>query len=139
MVGGTFHIFSRKVTPAKIHYSTFDRELLAVYLAIKYFRHLLEGRSFHVLSDNKPLTLTLNTQSDCHSPCQVCHLDYISQFTSTIHFVYGLDNVVADAFSRIKTNAVLSGQPPFVYIAAIARTQVTHSQTMFFSSLHPLQ
>jgi hypothetical protein len=29
-------------------YSTFDRELLAVYLAVRHFRFLLEGRQFHV-------------------------------------------------------------------------------------------
>ena len=47
--------FSRKMTPAETRYSTFDRELLAVYLSIKHFRHFLEGRTFHVLTDHKPL------------------------------------------------------------------------------------
>ena len=31
--------FSRMMTPAETRYSTFDRELLAVYLAIKHYRH----------------------------------------------------------------------------------------------------
>ena len=31
--------FSRKLKPAETRYSTFDRELLAIYLAIKHFRH----------------------------------------------------------------------------------------------------
>ena len=34
---------------------------------------------------------------------------YISQFTSTIRHVPGTDNIVADALSRIKTIALLSG------------------------------
>ena len=130
-INDTWHpisFFSRKMTPAETRYSTFDRELLAVYLAIKHFRHFLEGRPFHVLTDHKPLTFSLNTRSDYHSPRQARHLDYISQFTSTIRFVHGLDNVVADALSRIETNAVLSGQPPIVDFAAMARTQVTDSQ-----------
>ena len=130
-INDTWHpisFFSRKMTPAETRYSTFDRELLAVYLAIKHFRHFLEGRPFHVLTDHKPLTFALNTRSDRHSPRQARHLDYISQFTSTIRFVHGLDNVVADALSRIETNAVLSGQPPIVDFAAMARTQVTDSQ-----------
>ena len=131
-VKGTWHpisFFSRKMTPVKTWYSTFDRELLGVYLAIKHFRHFLEGRQFHVLMDHKPLTFALNTRSDRHSPCQACQLDYISQFTSfIIRSVHGLDNVVADALSSIETNAVLSGQPPTVDFAAMATAQATDLQ-----------
>ena len=117
--------FSRKLTPAETRYSTFDRELLAVYLAIKHFRHFLEGRSFHVLTDHKPLTFTLNSRSDRYSPRQIRQLDFIAQFTSTIRHVHGMENVVADALSRIETNALLSGQPPKVDFMAIASAQVT--------------
>ena len=99
--------FSRKMTPAETRYST-CRELLAVYLAIKHFRQILEGRPLHVLTDHKPLTSALNTRSDRYSPRQARHLYYISQFTSTIRHVQGMDNVVADidALSRIETNAL---------------------------------
>ena len=117
--------FSRKMTPAETRYSTFDRELLAVYLGIKHFRHFLEGRLFHVLTDHKPLTYALNSRSDRYSPRQIRQLDYIAQFTSTIRHIHGMDNVVADALSRIETNALLSGQPPTVDFAAIAATQAT--------------
>ena len=120
--------FSRKMTPAETRYSTFDRELLAVYLAIKHFRHFLEGRPFHVLTDHKPLTFALNTRSDRYSPRQARQLDYISQFTSTIRHVQGTENVVADALSRIETNALLSGQPPTVDFTAIADAQANDPQ-----------
>ena len=120
--------FSRKMTPAETRYSTFDRELLAIYLAIKHFRHYLEGRLFYVLTDHKPLTFALNSRSDRFSPRQVRHLDYISQFTSNIRDVNGVDNVVADALSRIETNALLSGQPPSLDFAAIAKTQANDPQ-----------
>ncbi len=110
--------FSRKLSPAEIRYSVFDRELLAEYQAIQHFQHLLEGWPFHVLTDHKPLTFALNPRSDRHSPRQARQLDYISQFTSTIRHVQGLDNVVADTLSPIETNALLSGQPPSVDFAA---------------------
>ena len=35
--------FSRKLQPAEQNYSTFDRELLSIYLAIKHFCHFVEG------------------------------------------------------------------------------------------------
>ena len=117
--------FSCKLTPAETRYSTFDPELLAVYLGIKHFRHFLKGRPFHVLTDHKPLTYTLNSRSDHHSPRQIRELDYIAQFTSTIRHIHGMDNVVADALSRIETNTLLSGQPPTVDFTAIASSQVT--------------
>ncbi len=64
--------------PAETCYSTFDRELLGVYLSIIQFHHFLEGR---LLTDHKPLTYALNVRSDRHSPRQARHLDYIAQFT----------------------------------------------------------
>ena len=130
-VDGMWHpisFFSKKMTPAETRYSTFDRELLAVYLAIRHFRHLLEGRHFHVLTDHKPLTYALNTRSDRHSPRQARQLDYISQFTSTVRHIHGSDNVVADTLSRIETNSLVSGTPPVVDYAAMAKSQATDPQ-----------
>ena len=107
--------FSRKLSPAEQRYSTFDRELLAVYCAIRHFRHFLEAREFHILTDHKPLTHSLQSKPDRHSPCQVRHLDFISQFTCDIRHVAGEGNPVADALSRLETNAVqLESAPPTV-------------------------
>ena len=41
--------FSKKLRPPEMKYSAFDRELLAVYLSIRHFRHYLEGRDFPIL------------------------------------------------------------------------------------------
>ena len=38
--------FSWKLRPPETKYSTFDRELLAIYLTIKHFQHFVEGRDF---------------------------------------------------------------------------------------------
>ncbi len=130
-IDGIWHpisFFSKKMSPAETRYSTFDRELLAVYLSIKHFCHFLEGREFHVLTDHKPLTHALHTRLDRHSPRQARHLDYISQFTSSLRYVQGSDNVVADALSRIEINASLSGQPPVVDFAAMAKAQAVDTQ-----------
>ena len=91
--------FSRKLSPTEQRYSTFDRELLAVYCAIRHFWHFLEAREFHILTDHKPLTHSLHSKPDKHSPRQVRHLDFISQFTSDIRHVTGQGNPVADALS----------------------------------------
>ena len=118
--------FSRKLTPTETRYSTFDRELLAIYQSIRHFRHLLEGRTFHVLTDHKPLIYALSSRSDRHSPRQARQLDYISQFTSTIRHIKGSENVVADALSRIEANALLTGAPPVIDFADMAAAQAAN-------------
>nr|VZI32596.1 unnamed protein product [Spirometra erinaceieuropaei] len=92
--------------PAQTRYSTFSRELLVIYLVIRHFRHLLEGRDFSVHTDHKPLTYALKAKPDLYSPREVRHLDYISQFTADIRYVRGSDNVVADALSRADINTL---------------------------------
>ena len=44
--GAPLAFFSKKLSAAERKYSTFDRELLAVFLAIRHFRHMLEGKPF---------------------------------------------------------------------------------------------
>ena len=101
----------KEVKQSETRYSTYDRELLAIYLAIKYFRHFIEGRTFTVYTDHKPLTYSLSSTSDRYTPRQICHLDYISQFTTNIVHINGWANPVADALSRMETNSVTVSQP----------------------------
>ncbi len=88
---GTCHpisFFSKKMKPAGIRYSTFDRELLAIYLASHHFCHFLEGRYFHVWTDHRPLIHALHTRLDCHSSRQAHQLDlYVSLLQLFITFM----------------------------------------------------
>lgn len=110
----------KTLQPAEVRYSTFDR---AVYLALKHFRHFVEGRTFHVSTDHKPLTYALSARADHHSPRQARQLDFIAQFTTDIRHVRGIDNAVADALSRIEANALLSSSPPVVDFVTMAAAQ----------------
>ena len=44
--------FSKTLTDAQRHYSSYDLELLSVYSAVKYFEHILLGKSFTIYADN---------------------------------------------------------------------------------------
>lgn len=99
---------SKKLKPPEPRYSTFDRELVAVYLAIKHFRHFIE---FHIRTDHRPLTFALSARTDHHSPRQICQLDFISQFTSDLRHIKGSENAAADALSRVTINAVSLSTP----------------------------
>src|SRR5690606_5634811 len=76
--------FSRKLQGAETRYSAFGRELLAIYLAIKHFRYMVEGRPFTIYTDHKPITFAMKTPLERHSPREARHLDFISSFTSDI-------------------------------------------------------
>lgn len=45
--------FSKRLSPAQSKYCTYDRELLAIFLAIKHFRYMVEGRPFEIQTDHK--------------------------------------------------------------------------------------
>lgn len=94
--------FSRKLSPSQAKYSPYDRELLAIYEAIKYFRHMLEARHFIIYTDHKPISFAFHERKKNCSPRQYRHLDYIAQFTTDIRHISGKNNVVADTLSRVE-------------------------------------
>jgi cleavage and polyadenylation specificity factor subunit 1 len=98
--------FSQKLAAAQTRYSAFDRELLAIYSGIRYFRYMLEGRRFTVYTDHKPLTFALHKQAEPWTARQQRHFSYIAEFTGDIRHVAGSANGVADALSRPPPSAV---------------------------------
>lgn len=96
---------SKKLTMAQQKYSTYDRELLAIYMAIKHFRKLFEGRNLTIYTDHKPIifAFTKITKSENEIPRRSRQLSFISEFTTDIRHISGSDNCVADALSRVET------------------------------------
>mgnify|MGYP003471055216 FL=1 len=47
--------YSRKLRGAELNYPTHDRELMAIFLAVKKWRPYFHGKSTRVLTDHKPL------------------------------------------------------------------------------------
>lgn len=92
--------FSRKLSGPELNYSTYDRELLAAFEAVKHFRHYLEGRQFDLFTDHKPLLGSLGKKAEIVCQRQQRQLSYLSGFHVRLHHVSGQDNVVADFLSR---------------------------------------
>ena len=114
-VDGVWHpisYFSHKLSPAETKYSTFDRELLAIY----------------IWTDHKPLTFLFPTNSNRYLPHQARQLDFISQFTTDIRHMKGSNNPVADALSRVDINALQ--QPNGVDFTAMAIAQQTDPELL---------
>lgn len=100
--------YSQKCTSTEQRYSAYDRELLAIYKAIRHFRYFLEGTNFIIFTDHKPLMHAFDQKWEKLSPRQTRQLNYISQFSSDIRHISGADNHVADMLSRIETFALPS-------------------------------
>ena len=73
---------------------------------------MVEGRNCCVYTDHKLLILALTSRSYQHSPRQVHHLDFVSQFTSDIRH---------DALSRIELNALTQHQG--IHLEDMAKAQ----------------
>jgi hypothetical protein len=113
--------FSQKLTAAQRIYSTFDRELSAVFSAVRHFRFVLEGRQFRILMDHKTLVAAFRRVSPLWSARQQWQLSYISEFISDIRHTPGSSNHVADALSRpfsspplLSSSRSSPSSPPFV-------------------------
>ena len=94
--------FSRKLERAQQKYSTYDRELLAVYKGLKYFRHWAEGKNLTIKTDHKPLVYAFQQKADKATPRQQRYLDFIGQYTTHIEYIRGKNNIIADSLSRIE-------------------------------------
>ena len=81
-------------------YSTLDRELLAIYEAVKRFRHLVETMPTIAFTDHQPLVSLFRTSSENLSPQQTRHLSFISEFVDDVRYIRGDANIVADTLLR---------------------------------------
>lgn len=112
--------YSKRLTDAQRKYSTYDRELTAIFQSIKHFQYLLEGRNFKIYTDHKPLIYAFKQKSSTASPRQTRQLDFISQFSTDIRHVIGKENIVADLLSRIEA---INSQPIIITPEEIAEAQ----------------
>ena len=90
---------------------------MAIYLAIRHFRPHLDGRHFPVFTDHRPLCGAITSSTE-RSPRQTRHLSFISEFTTDIRHLSGVDNVVADALSRPSELEVTSGKISAINLVA---------------------
>ena len=131
LVKGQFQplaFFSRKLSSAEKNYSTFDRELLAIYAAVRHFLYAIEGSRLTVFTDHKPLTRAITSQT-IKSQRQIRHLAFISEYTTDIRHISGLSNSAADALSRIAKVSL-----PSIDYNLLAEAQQTDADCQSFAT-----
>ncbi|KAJ8410450.1 hypothetical protein AAFF_G00193540 [Aldrovandia affinis] len=65
--------FSQQLCPNEQKYSTFNRKLLGLYLAVRHFRFLLEGCPSTMFIDHKPLAFAMSKIAEPWSARQQRH------------------------------------------------------------------
>lgn len=92
--------FSKKLSNSQRNYSTFDRELLACYLAVLHFKYLIQGRNVTIFTDHKPLASAFKKQNELKSDRQQRHLSLVTELITDMQYIKGSSNIVADCLSR---------------------------------------
>ena len=95
---------SRKTSPSEKNWSTTDLECGAVLYAFAQFRHYLLGKRFKLYTDHSAI-LHLLQKKDTSAKYLRWSLK-LADFDFECSHIKGTENVVADALSRLPTNAV---------------------------------
>lgn len=94
------HYFSKILNSAQTKYSTIEKELLAIILAVQNFNCYLTGREFLIVTDHRPLTFLFNSKN---INARLHRWKYtLMGYRFRIIYRSGLKNVIADALSRIR-------------------------------------
>lgn len=96
---------SRKLRGPEVHYSTTEKECLAVVFCVNKFLEYIEGTQFTVCTDHSALTW-LFKQKELSGRLARWVLS-LQQHSMTIKHVKGKSNVVADAISRFPICQIL--------------------------------
>lgn len=97
------------------------QELLAIYFGIKHFRPYLYGSDFIVRSDHKPLSYLFSMKDPTTKFARIRH--ELTAYNFTIEHIKGLENVAADALSRIEFNAIKNCEVGNQKVLAITRSK----------------
>ena len=92
--------YSRNLTPIETNFTTGDKEMFAVIIALKHWRHLIQGTKHKVIVhiDHKRLMFFLETKQ--LSPKQARWLKKLACYDFAIKHIKSENNIGADVLSR---------------------------------------
>jgi hypothetical protein len=89
--------YSRKLTDTQQKYTTWEKELLSIFMTWKEFETMLElGPDNTIHTNHKNLTF-MTAVNDC----VIWQLNFVKQFSPTYVHIAGYDNFLADMYSQL--------------------------------------
>jgi hypothetical protein len=110
---------SRACTPPEGRYSPTEGECLALVWAIAKFRPYIHGRIFDAYTDHGALQW-LGTKKSANTKLERWALQ-LQEYTFTVHYKRGVENVVADCLSRYGVSPTV---PPFGFTDPIGSHEI---------------
>ena len=92
---------SRALTETEQRYSNIERELLVIVFALERLNHYAFDRTRAVQSDHQPLQSIWKKSIVSASPRLQKLLLKLAHYDINIEFLWGKENVIADALSRV--------------------------------------
>ena len=93
--------FSRQLSKSQCNYTTTEKKLFSIVECLKLFRNILFGYEINVYSDHKNLTYEATlSESQRNMRWQLI----LEEFGPHIHHIAGVDNVLADTLSQLKSS-----------------------------------
>lgn len=93
--------YSKKFNKSQQHYSTIEKECLALVLALQHFEVYLSSSSLliHVFSDHNPLVFLNRVKNKNHRLLRWSLM--LQEYNLDIKHIRGKDNLIADCLSRV--------------------------------------
>ncbi|KAF5784342.1 putative nucleotidyltransferase, Ribonuclease H [Helianthus annuus] len=114
--GHPLAFFSKALSSRQIALSVYEKELLAIIMAVKPWHYYLVSKPFVIRTDQKSLKHLLTQKIT--TPLQHSWLSKLMGYKYEIHYKKGIENVTADALSRVESatifNLVLSTFDPLL-------------------------
>lgn len=120
--------FSKTLNNAQQNYSTTEKELLAIILAIEQFRHFIWGKHFTLYTDHQALTFLFN-----HNKTNTRLLRWrlsLSEYSFDIIHRKGSNNVVSDCLSRINVSECIENTAMKAIMQAITRSRTKETELL---------
>ena len=92
---------SRALAETQQKYSNIEKELLAIVFVLKRLNHYTFGRTITVQSDHQPLQSIWKKSIVSASPRLQRLLLRLAHYDINIEFLWGKENVITDALSRV--------------------------------------
>lgn len=118
--------FSKTLNDAQKNYSTTEKELLAIILAIEQFRHFIWGKHFTLYTDHQALTY-LFSHNKANSRLVRWRLT-LSEYDFDIIHRKGSNNTVSDCLSRINISDCIKNTALKSIMQVITRSRAKETQ-----------